>query len=96
MKKAVFWDVAPCRCGVNGRFGVTYRLHLQCRMKNKKIPKQTVGTPVLTVYSLADFLMFPSTLKMEAIHSSETSVNTTSTRCHIPEVCFIHIKFCRI
>jgi hypothetical protein len=29
MKKAVFWDVAPCRSGVNRRFGGTYRLHLQ-------------------------------------------------------------------
>jgi hypothetical protein len=32
----------------------------------------------------------PSTLKMEAIRSSETSVNTTSTRCHIAEDCFLH------
>jgi hypothetical protein len=31
MKKAVFWDVAPCRYGVNRRFGGTYRLHLQGR-----------------------------------------------------------------
>jgi hypothetical protein len=31
MKKAVFWDVAPCRSGVNRRFGGTYRLHLQGR-----------------------------------------------------------------
>jgi hypothetical protein len=31
--------------------------------------------------SLADF----STLKMEAICSSETSIHTRSTRCHIPE-----------
>jgi hypothetical protein len=37
----------------------------------------------------ADFLIFPSALKMEAIRSSETSVNTTSTRCHIPEDCFL-------
>jgi hypothetical protein len=28
--------------------------------------------------SLADFLLFPYTLKMEAIRSSETSVNTIS------------------
>jgi hypothetical protein len=32
-------------------------------------------------FSLADF----STLKMEAIHSSETSVHTRSTRRHVPE-----------
>jgi hypothetical protein len=37
MKKAVFWDVAPGRCGVNRRLGGTYRLHLQGRRKNKKI-----------------------------------------------------------
>jgi hypothetical protein len=36
MKKAVFWDVAPCRCGVNRRFGGTYRLYLQGRMKIRK------------------------------------------------------------
>jgi hypothetical protein len=40
--------------------------------------------------SLADFL-FSSTLKMEAIHFSETSVNTISTRCHIPEDCFLQV-----
>jgi hypothetical protein len=37
MKKAVFWDVAPCRYYVNRRFGGTYRLHLQGRRKKKKI-----------------------------------------------------------
>jgi hypothetical protein len=31
MKKAVFWDVAPCRYGVNRRFGGTYPFHLQGR-----------------------------------------------------------------
>jgi hypothetical protein len=30
MKNVVFWDVALCRSCVNRRFGVTYRLHLQC------------------------------------------------------------------
>jgi hypothetical protein len=42
MKKAVFWDVAPCRSGVNRRFGGTYRLHLQGRGENKKIRTQSV------------------------------------------------------
>jgi hypothetical protein len=36
MKKAVFWDVAPCRYCVNRRFGGTYYLHLQGRRKEKK------------------------------------------------------------
>jgi hypothetical protein len=42
--------------------------------------------------SLAEFLLFSSTLKMEAIRSSETSVNTMSTRGHIPENCFLHSR----
>jgi hypothetical protein len=40
--------------------------------------------------SLADFCL-SSTLKMEAIRSSETSVNTISTRRHIPEVGFLQV-----
>jgi hypothetical protein len=32
LKNAVFWGVAPCRCGrLNRRFGGSYRLHLQDR-----------------------------------------------------------------
>jgi hypothetical protein len=32
MKNAVFWGVAPCRCGrLNRHFGGSYRLHLQGR-----------------------------------------------------------------
>jgi hypothetical protein len=42
LKKAVFWDVAPCRSGVNRRFGGTYRLHLQGRAENKKIRTRSV------------------------------------------------------
>jgi hypothetical protein len=42
MKKEVFWDVAPCRSGVNRRFRGTYRLHLQCRGENKKIRTRSV------------------------------------------------------
>jgi hypothetical protein len=40
--------------------------------------------------SLADF----STLKMEAIRSSETSVHTRSTRRHIPEDGIFHEHYC--
>jgi hypothetical protein len=40
--------------------------------------------------SLADFFL-SSTLKMEAIRSSQTSVNTSSTRRHIQKDGFLHI-----
>jgi hypothetical protein len=45
MKKAVFWDVAPCRSRVNRRFGGTYRLHLQGRKIHER------GTSVTGVCS---------------------------------------------
>jgi hypothetical protein len=76
MKNAVFWDVAPCRSCVNRRFGRTYRLHIQGSLQ----PSAHTGS------SLADF----STLKVEATRSSETSVHTRSTRCHIPEDGILH------
>jgi hypothetical protein len=40
--------------------------------------------------SLADF----STLKMEMIHSSETSVHTRTTQRHIPENGILHSHCC--
>jgi hypothetical protein len=71
MKKAVFWDVAPCRYCLNRRIG---------------------GTSVSTCsrwFIARGFSFFCSALKMEAIHSSETSVNTISTQHHIPEDGFL-------
>ena len=53
MKKAVFWDVAPCRCGVIRRFGGTYRLLLLGRRETSKLL-----VPVLTVSSRANFILF--------------------------------------
>jgi hypothetical protein len=71
LKKAVFWDVAPCRCGSNRRVGETYRLHLQGRRENRK----TRGW---------------RDSENSCERSSETSVNATSTRCHIPDDYFLH------
>jgi hypothetical protein len=90
MKNAVFWDVAPCRSCVNRRFGGTYRLHLQGR-KCRLQPPAHAGS------SHSDF----STLKMEAIRSSETSVHTRYTRRNIPEDGILHshrrenLKYCK-
>jgi hypothetical protein len=79
MKNAVFWDVALCRSCVNRRFGGMYRLHLQGRKIREQVAAHTGSL-------LTDF----STLKMEVIRSSKTSVHTRSTRRHIPEDSILH------
>jgi hypothetical protein len=87
MKNAVFWEVATCRSRVKRRFGRTYRLHLQGRIIRERVTSMSrwlqdcLQPPAYFGSSLADF----STLKMEAIRSSETTVHTRSTRHHIPE-----------
>jgi hypothetical protein len=92
IKNTLFWDVASCRYCINRRFGGTHRLHLQGRRKIRE-----GGTSVSrwlqtkSGSSLADF--FYSTLKMEAIRSSETSDYTISTRRHIPEDGSLQIIF---
>jgi hypothetical protein len=78
MKKAVFWDVAPCRSCVNRRFRGMYRLHLQGRIQEEITNDPVSVAPAHAGSPFTDFF-FCSTLKMEAIHSSETSVNTIST-----------------
>jgi hypothetical protein len=52
VKKAVFWDMAPCRCCVNRRFGRTYRLHPQGRRKKILFASAHAGS------SPADFFFF--------------------------------------
>jgi hypothetical protein len=87
MKNAIFWDVAPCRSYVNRRFGGKYRLHLQGRKIGER--GNSVRCLQLSAHagsSLADF----STLKMEAIRSSETSVHIRSARRRIPEDGILH------
>jgi hypothetical protein len=78
VKSVIFWEIITCSLlNVNQRFGGTYRLHLQDR-KNKlsKNPDDLLSLWVLAQLSF-------STLKMEAICSFETSVDTT--RHYIPE-----------
>jgi hypothetical protein len=82
-KNTVFWDVALCRSCVTQHFGGTYRLQLQGR----KILEAACLQPTAHAgFSLTDF----STLKMEAIRSSEMSAHTRTTRRHIPEDAILH------
>jgi hypothetical protein len=82
MKSTIFWDITPrSPLIVNRRFGGTYCLHLQGR-KNK--PSKKPACHLLSHWFLAQLIF--STLKMEAICSSETSVDTQwTTRRYIPE-----------
>jgi hypothetical protein len=80
MKNAVFWDVALYRSYVNRLFGVAYRHHLQGREIREG------GTSVSRWLQSADF----STLKTEAMYSSETPVHTRYTRRHIPDDGILH------
>jgi hypothetical protein len=69
MKNAVFWDVAPCGCIINRRFGGT-------SPPNSPNFSQSVSN------RLTRFLarVISSTLKMEATCSCETSVYNKATR----------------
>jgi hypothetical protein len=94
MKNAVFWDVAPCRYFVNRRFGGKYRLHFQ-GMRNPLAMNQREQVAVDN-YSYSYLLTvvrrswISYILKMEAIRSSETSVNKISAWRHIPEDGILH------
>jgi hypothetical protein len=80
MKSIIFWDMTPCSLlSFNRRFGGKYRLHLQGRRNMFRKP---------ACHLLARWFAEPifSTLKMEAIYSSETQAETQrTTRRHIPE-----------
>jgi hypothetical protein len=90
VKNAVFCDVAPCKSCVNRRFGGKYHLHLQGReIRERRTSVSSLQPPAHAGSSLADF----STLKMEVIRCSETSVHTRSTRRHIPEDSFLQLFY---
>jgi hypothetical protein len=82
-EESVFWDITPCSpLSVIRRFGGTYRLHLQGR-KNKLSKK--------TAWKQVESSAYFSTLKMEAICPSETSVDSQqTTRRYSPEDCTLY------
>jgi hypothetical protein len=104
MKNDLFWDVVPCRSCVSRRFGRIHRLHLQGRKIRERgtSVSRCLQTATCSPWFLARGF---STLKMEMIRSSETSIHTRFTRLHIPEdgilqnifnfstICYVRIFF---
>jgi hypothetical protein len=83
MKNTIFWDRTPCSpVKVNRRLGETYHLHLQGRRISLRRNQRESRWQAELVYCSAYF----STLRMEAICSSETSVDFQwNIRRSIPE-----------
>jgi hypothetical protein len=88
MKSDIVWDITSCSpLKVNRRFGGTYRLYLQGRDINQARNQRSRSVFHLLSRWFLSQLIF-STLKMEAMCSSETSVDTQrTTRRYIPEDC---------
>jgi hypothetical protein len=69
VKSFIFWDMTPCSPLIfNRRFGRTYHLHLQGRRISQ------AALPA-TCFTLVSSLNCSLILKMEAIYSSETSLD---------------------
>jgi hypothetical protein len=87
LKSTIFWAIMPCSpLKVNRRFGRTFCLHLQGRRISRKTNQRESRWQ-------AEF--YPPTLKMEAICSSETSVDFQRiTRRYIPEDSTFHNHRC--
>jgi hypothetical protein len=83
LKSIIFLDITPCSpLKLNKSFGRTYHLHLQDRRLNRA-KYQLFLLPAFTLVSCS---AYSSTLKMELIFSSETSVDfQRTTRHYIPE-----------
>jgi hypothetical protein len=94
VKSIIFCDVTPCSLlSCNRRFGGTYRLHLEGWRNNFSKNQRAECLPPAYLLVLAEIIS--STLKVEAVWSSEMLVATQqTTRCHIPEDDTLHNHRC--
>jgi hypothetical protein len=83
MKNAAYSDVTPCGSFKNRPFNGTYYLQDQ-RGKNQRVRKSFSGNKHAAT-NIVPVLLIPSTLMIEAMRSSETSVLTRATLRHTPE-----------
>jgi hypothetical protein len=91
IKSTIFWDITLCiPLKVNRRFGATYRLHVQGQRISRAARHQRESR-----WQAEPCLAFTSTLNMEVICSSETSVDfQQTTRRYIPEVRTLQVSSC--
>jgi hypothetical protein len=77
VKISIYWYITPCSpWKANRRFGGTCRLHLLSRrISQARNESESRRLCFLSASSLVYCLAYSSTLKMEAICSSETSVD---------------------
>jgi hypothetical protein len=77
-KSTTFCDITPCSpLKVNRRFGGTYRVHLHGRISGARYQRKS-NPSVLPTFTLVSCSAY-STLRMELIGSSETSVDFQRT-----------------
>jgi hypothetical protein len=85
MKNTIFWDITPCSPLSVNRFGGIYRLHLPCRRIRRARLQSESSWKAELCFTLVSCSAYSSTLKIEAICSSETVDTQRTTRCYIPE-----------
>jgi hypothetical protein len=92
MNSSILWDVIPCNpLKVNERFGSTRHLHLQSgRLSQARTRLKQVATRAC--FMLVSYMIYSSTLKMEATCPSETPVDFyEATQHYNPEVYSIFV-----
>jgi hypothetical protein len=78
-ESSIFWDITPCSpLKVNWSFRGTYRFHLQ----DRRISRARYQWESRWQAKLVSCSAYSSTLKMEALCSSETSVDFQRTTWH--------------
>jgi hypothetical protein len=97
MKITIFWDImARSPSKVNRCFWGIYRLHLQGQRISRARYQRESSSGLPPAFTLVSCSAYSSTLKMEAIYFSETSVDfQRTTRRYIPQDGTLHERFFR-